>query len=91
MGDWIGKEINVNDLILRLCKAVASRCNLLRLKGKKRDDAVINFFCGAAQAFPEDSVEQKAIAAFLYFELQYQGYKAVEKALKEVPVAQAAV
>lgn len=47
---------NTNSALMKtLCKKFVERTEALGLRGKKRDDALVDFMCGAATALPGSS------------------------------------
>jgi hypothetical protein len=76
-------------IVVRLCNKFVEREKALGMKkGKGRDEAAMHYFVGAAQALPDGSEDQRRVIAFLEFGLQFRGYQAIAKTLKD-KVAQA--
>lgn len=79
MPDPVAKTVHPK--IAYLCHRFIARASELVLRGKKRDEAAIHFFVGAANALDEGSEEQRFVLAFL-FSLQFRGYAQVEEGAK---------
>lgn len=74
-----------NPIVVKLCHAFVKREQALGMKkGRGRDDAAMHFFCGAANVLAGE--EQRAVAAFIEFGLQYQGYSCIAKTVEDVPL-----
>jgi hypothetical protein len=72
------KETN---MIKTLCTKFIERSQALGLKGKKRDDAALHFFVGAAHALllvNPKSEDAQRVKRWLELILQMRGYEAVE-------------
>jgi hypothetical protein len=71
-------------IIRTVCKGFVERSTALGLKGKKRDDAALNYVVGATKAYQfigrDDLVS--ALSMFLSFALTLHGYKAITDELK---------
>lgn len=63
-------------MLKKICLAFVSRSETQGWKGKKRDEAAINFFAGAISMLGEK--DAKPILAFTVFGLSIRGYKAIE-------------
>lgn len=74
-------ENKATETIKELCKTFKIRSEALSLgKGKRRDEAAMHFFVGAATA-TQDSLVKQAISFFSIFSLAPRGYKAIEEEL----------
>lgn len=86
--DTTSQELADNaKLIYRLSAKFVERANALGLKGKRRDDDAITYFCGAAQM--ADLTGQTALcstlATLLGLVISTRGYKEIEHMAKLAP------
>ena len=65
--------------LLVLSRLCVQRMEALKYKGKRRDDAVLDFFCGAAQglAWAGNAEAAAHVGQYLYMVLRIQGYSEV--------------
>lgn len=70
------------ELIKTLCAAFIERSDALGLKGKKRDDAAMHYFVGAAKALDLAGQDTKRLISWVGFVLQYRGYNGVVEEVK---------
>lgn len=70
-----------NSLLIGLSRQFVRRSEALGLKGKKRDEAAMDFFCGAFAALEamKHGVEASNLATVIALVLSTRGYSEVEK------------
>jgi hypothetical protein len=66
-------------IIKAICHGFVERAEALNLKGKKRDDAAMDYFVGANRALVAmgHAEEASAIGTWTAFVLAHQGYRAI--------------
>jgi hypothetical protein len=76
-------------IVKEIAKAFIERSNALGLKGKKREDAAMHFFCGAGNALRAGGETQtenfNRVNGWIQFMLQFRGYRAVVEEAAEPP------
>jgi hypothetical protein len=79
------ERLRGNLCILNLCLGFQERVMALGYKGKKRDNAAVDYFVGAAQVASTlgSNIAHKAIGNFTAFAVAIHGYAAIERHLAE--------
>lgn len=64
-----------------LCQQFIERSNAIGYRGRRRDDAALDYLIGAAQAFKVagHDWESEAIGRICYLDVATRGFKAVER------------
>ena len=65
-----------------LCQQFVERSKTLEYKGKRRDDAVMDFFVGALSAMSPDHPDYEHVAAVTAMIFSVRGYSEVERIAK---------